>query len=76
MIDRTKPLWQASACDIATSVRQREITCEEAVGAAVDRMRDVNPELNAVVDDLSETALAEAVAMDRAFDSGDIAPGA
>ncbi|MEO1491301.1 MAG: amidase [Pseudomonadota bacterium] len=70
MRDSTKPLWQASACDIADAVARREITCEAAVGAAIDRVREVNGHLNAVVDDLSETALAEAAAADKALAEG------
>lgn len=76
MIDRTKPLWQASAVDIAQAVRVGALTCTETVGAAVDRMKGINGDLNAVVDDMSEAAIAEAEAMDNAFASGEIAPGA
>lgn len=76
MLDHSKPLWQASACDIADAVRDGEVTCIEAVGAAVDRMREVNGHLNAVVDDLGDAALAEAEAMDQGIASGEILPGA
>lgn len=70
MLDRTKPLWQASACDIAKAVGAQTLTCEEAIGAAVDRMRAANGHLNAVVDDMGEQALADAVAADRALADG------
>lgn len=70
MLDTSKPLWQAGACDIADALARREITCEAAVGAAIDRMREVNGNLNAVVDDLSETALADAAAADSALAEG------
>ncbi len=65
MLDTTKPLWQASACDIAEAVANRTTTAEDAVGAAVERMRDVNGRLNAVVDDLGDAAMEEARAADR-----------
>ncbi len=65
MLDSAKPLWQASACDLAQSIAGGATSAEEAVGAAVERMRSVNPRLNAVVDDLGEAALAEAAAADR-----------
>lgn len=65
MLDTTKPLWQAGACDIAEAVAGRRLTAEEAVGAAVERMRAVNGRLNAVVDDLGDQAMEEARAADR-----------
>lgn len=65
MLDTTKPLWQASACDIAEAVASRATTAEDAVGAAVERMRAVNGRLNAVVDDLGDAAMEEARAADR-----------
>ena len=74
MLDTTKPLWQASACDIADAVANKTISCEDAVGAAIDRMADVNGHLNAVVVDLSEQAMADAAAADSALADG-AAPG-
>lgn len=65
MLDSGKPLWQASACDTASAVREARITAEDAIGAAVERMRAVNGRLNAVVDDLGDGAMAEARAADR-----------
>lgn len=65
-----RPLWQAPAHAIAAAVQSKEITCEEAVGAAVDRMREVNGELNAVVMDLGEEALDEARAADKSLADG------
>lgn len=65
MLDSAKPLWQASACDLAEAIAGRAISAEEAVAAAVERMRATNPRLNAVVDDLGDQALTEAAAADR-----------
>ncbi len=65
MLDSAKPLWQASACDLAQAIAQGAVSAEDAVGAAVERMRAVNPRLNAVVDDLGDQALAEAREADR-----------
>lgn len=76
MLDTSKPLWQVSACDLADAVRDGEVTCTDAVGAAVDRMREVNADLNAVVDDLGDDAIAEAEVMDRGIANGEIRPGA
>ena len=74
MLYTSKPLWQAGACDIADAIGRGDLSCEDAVGAAVDRMRDVNGHLNAVVDDLGDQALADAVAADKALAEG-AAPG-
>jgi amidase len=65
MLDSAKPLWQASACDLAAAIARGGVSAEEAVGAAVERMRAVNPRLNAVVDDLGDDGMAEARAADR-----------
>jgi amidase len=73
MTDR--PLWQLSACDLAEAIAKKQISSVAAVTAAVERMRATNPKLNAVVDDLSEAALAEAAERDRIMAaSGPIGP--
>ena len=76
MLDTSKPLWQASACDLAQAIQNKEISCVDAVGAAVNRMREVNGHLNAVVDDMGDEAIAEAEAMDKGLATGEILPGA
>ncbi len=70
MSDATAPLWQASACDIAAGVAAGKLTCSDAVGAAVDRMREVNGRLNAVVHDLGDQAIADAAAADKRLADG------
>jgi amidase len=73
MTDR--PLWQLGACDLAEAIANRSVTCVEAVTAAVERMQAKNPHLNAIVDDLSQSALAEAAEHDRILaQSGPIGP--
>ncbi len=67
MTDR--PLWQFSACDLAEAIASRKVSCTEAVTSAVERMRDRNEAINAVVDDLGDTAIAEAAALDAAGSS-------
>ena len=59
-------MWQWSAVDAATAIRDGCVTSEEVVQAHIDRMRTVNPAINAVVVDLSAQAIAEARAADRA----------
>jgi len=57
-------LWQRNASELATLTRSGEVSAEAAVRAAIERMHAVNPSLNAVVTDLSESAIARARALD------------
>ena len=50
-------MWQWSAVDTATAIRDGRVTSEEVVQADIDRMRTVNPAINAVVVDLSAQAI-------------------
>lgn len=68
-------LWQMGAGALAAKIRARALSCEEAVGAAVARMRAVNPALNAVTRDTGDAALATARAYDAALARGaDLGP--
>ena len=64
------PYWQWSACDLADAISRRDITSLAAVASVVGRLRAKNPELNAVVVDLSEEALAQARAADESVQAG------
>ncbi len=65
-----RPLWQWSACDLAAGIRKRDFSCEEALTSVLERMQSENPDLNAVVIDLSEQALAQARKADDMVQSG------
>jgi amidase len=65
-----EPIWQASAVEIATGVREKRFSCSEVMVSVVDRIREMNPKLNAIVIDLTDHALAEAAAADRALKNG------
>lgn len=58
------PIWQWTAGETADAIQQGAITAVQATEAALDRMHQVNPHLNAVVQDLSDEARAEAAALD------------
>ena len=58
------PLWQLSASELTALTHAEEVSAEEAAQSAIDRMHAVNPDLNAVVVDLSEQALIRARALD------------
>ena len=69
-MDNSKPLWQWSACDLAAAIRNRDVSCEEAVASSVTRMQEVNPHLNAVVIELPEQALEQAKRADNLAQNG------
>lgn len=66
----TNDLWRLGAADIAARTRAGEITAEAVVDSALARMDEVNPNLNAVVRSLSETARARARELDAARAAG------
>ena len=68
-------LWKASACALAGLIGKGEISAFEVVEANVERMHERNPAMNAVVNDLSETALEDARRLDEEFaKSGPVGP--
>ncbi len=60
-------IWQWGAAETARAIRERRITCVDAVEAAIERMRGVNARVNAVTVDLSEPARVQAIAADAAL---------
>lgn len=68
-------LWQASACDIAARIAAGDVSAREVAAANIARMQDRNGAMNAVVNDLSEQAMADAQALDETFaKSGPVGP--
>ena len=63
-------LWKLGVADIIAATRSGERSATDIVEAAIDRMDQVNPALNAVVMDLSNEARQRAAALDRARASG------
>jgi fatty acid amide hydrolase len=59
-----------SAAELATLIRNREVSSTEAVGAFIERLTAVNPTLNAVIVERFEEALDEATAADREIAGG------
>jgi len=59
------PLWQQSAVDVAAGIRGKKFSCSEVMASVVERIRAVNPKLNAIVTDLTDQALREAADADR-----------
>ena len=67
-------IWRLSATETAEKTRSGERSAEAAVSAAIARMHAVNPDLNAVVEDLGDEAMERAVALDKAR-AGGATPG-
>jgi amidase len=63
-------MWQWSAVETARAIRAGEVSSQAIVEAHVQRLRDANPAINAVVIDLSAQALEAARAADRARAAG------
>ena len=64
-------LWKLSAVELAGAIRSREVTATEVTQSVLDRINDRNPQLNAIVFDLSEQALVQAAEADAAVARGD-----
>ncbi|MFS4582959.1 amidase family protein [Phaeobacter sp. C3_T13_0] len=67
---KSSDIWQLSAVELAKSTKIGDITAEAAVQASIDRMAQVNPDLNAVVVDLSDDAIVRARALDKSRTDG------
>jgi len=67
----TDDLTQTSARDLATLIRAKEVSSLEVVEAHLQRIEDVNPRLNAVVQLAAERALDDARAADAALIRGE-----
>lgn len=61
--------WDASAT--AAAIRAGKISSRESVAAALTRLRDVNPAINAVVETLEDEALAAADRADKTLSRGE-----
>lgn len=68
-MDKTD-IWRLSATELTRLTRTGDLSAETAVQSAVDRMHQVNPSLNAVVEDLGDEALQRACALDKSRASG------
>ncbi|MBI5083929.1 MAG: amidase [Acidobacteria bacterium] len=56
---------------MAAMVRRKEVSSAELIGAHLDRIAEVNPSINAVVELAAESAVASARAADEALARGD-----
>ncbi|MGR3344304.1 MAG: amidase family protein [Paracoccaceae bacterium] len=64
-------LWQLSASEIADAVRSRKLSAVEVTKAHLKRLDEVNPALNAIVQEFPDEALAAAKSVDDRIARGD-----
>ncbi|WP_233886861.1 amidase family protein [Paraburkholderia flagellata] len=64
-------LWRLSATEMSARVASRDVSSEELVESCLQRLEAVNPQINAIVDVLAQSALAAAQAADAAVGRGD-----
>lgn len=69
-------LWSLRAHQIADLIRSRDLSCVEVVEAALRRVDETNPAVNAIVDRLDDAALAQAKLVDSAVLRGEASNGA
>ncbi|XP_074103703.1 fatty-acid amide hydrolase 2-B-like [Cotesia typhae] len=70
----TDSLFDLTACELAKKIRFGQISSESVIEAYIERIKEVNPYLNAVVDDRFEDALREARHCDKMLEAGVVTP--
>ena len=65
------PIWACTATDIAKAIRAKSLSAEEVVEAHLERQREVNPLINAVVQSFPKEALAAARHVDTMISRGE-----
>lgn len=66
----TKELYKLPATEIAAGVKSRRFTAKAAAESAMARIAQVNPSLNAVIEEFADESLAAAAAVDKAIADG------
>ncbi|XP_076239341.1 fatty-acid amide hydrolase 2-B-like [Calliopsis andreniformis] len=66
------PLLKLSAVTLAKKIRQGELSSQTVVEAYIERIKEVNPFINAVVEDRFEAAVNEAKLCDQKLKTGDV----
>jgi amidase len=67
----TDTYWKWRAVDLASGIRAKEISCREVVTSCLQRIQEINPQINAIVDQFPHEALAAADRADAAVRNGD-----
>lgn len=64
------PLWQWTATEIARAIRHKAISSVEATQSVLDRIEQVNPRLNAIINLMTDKALLQARQADELLARG------
>ncbi|XP_076258336.1 fatty-acid amide hydrolase 2-like isoform X1 [Rhynchophorus ferrugineus] len=65
----SEPILRISASELAKMIREKQVTSEEVIRKYVARIKEVNPLLNAVIDERYEDAIQEAIQVDKLISS-------
>mgnify|MGYP003337894876 FL=1 len=60
-----RELWSRSALELASNIASKEVSSVEVVQAHLNRIAEVNPTINAVVNVLADSAIAAAKVADE-----------
>lgn len=66
----TTPIWQWSATDVALAIRHKAISSVEATKSVFERIDQVNPRLNAIINLMQQKALCQAQQADDLLAQG------
>ena len=66
-----KPIWALSATELVKKTKNNDLSATEITFAYLEHIKTVNPELNAIVDDMSKEAIKRAENLDSNAKSGD-----
>lgn len=66
------PILLKGVTALQKSIRDRSLTCEEIVRAFIERAKEVNPIINAIVDERFDDAIEDAKRIDNDIASGKI----
>ena len=66
-----KPVWALSATELIKKTHNNELSATEVTSAYLEHIKKINPELNAIVDDMSDEAIKRAESLDQATKAGE-----
>ena len=66
-----KPIWALSATELVKKTKNNDLSATEITFAYLEHIKTINPELNAIVDDMSKEAIKRAENLDSTAKSGD-----
>lgn len=70
-INKISELWKMNASEIVQLVKERKVSCRETVQAHIDRIKEINPGINAITVLLEEQALDMADNEDKKLARGE-----